>query len=68
MITNKHIGFYLPTLRMYGGIYVVLKHAIILKSIGWDVDLILPEEKIDSYIFQGIKFNVINLKESSIIA
>jgi len=68
LITNKHIGFYLPTLRMYGGIYVVLKHAIILKSIGWDVDLILPEEKIDSYIFQGIKFNVINLKESSIIA
>ena len=52
-ISNKHIGFYLPTLEVYGGIYVILKHALILKSIGWDVDLIIPEGKSKLFEFQS---------------
>ena len=39
---NKHIGFFLPSLQISGGIYVVLNHACILQDEGWDVDLILP--------------------------
>ena len=40
-ISNKHIGFFLPSLQIAGGIYVAIKHALILKEQGWDVDLIL---------------------------
>ena len=65
-ISNKHIGFYLPTLEIYGGIYVILKHALILKSIGWDVDLIIPEGKSKLFEFQSQQFNVISLKNSII--
>ena len=68
LIANKHIGFYLPSIEIYGGIYVILKHALILKSIGWDVDLIIPESKIELFEFQGQKFNVISLKDSIINA
>ena len=60
-IANKHIGFFLPSLKMSGGIYVILKHACILKDEGWDVDLILPEVKIDFFEFQGHIFNTIGL-------
>ena len=65
-ISNKHIGFYLPTLEICGGIYVILKHALILKSIGWDVDLIIPEGKSKLFEFQSQQFNVISLKNSII--
>ena len=65
-ITNKHIGFFMPTLENYGGIYVILKHAFILKNIGWDVDLILPEVHKEFIIFQGIQFNVISLKNATL--
>ena len=51
-ITNKHIGFFLPSLQISGGIYVILKHACILQEEGWDVDLILPEEKINLFEFE----------------
>ena len=66
LISNKHIGFYLPSLEIYGGIYVILKHALILKSIGWDVDLIIKEGNIEMFEFQGQQFNVISLKNSFI--
>ena len=55
-IANKHIGFFLPSLNISGGIYVILKHACILKDEGWDVDLIVKYEK---NIF--LNFKVINL-------
>ena len=61
-ITKKHIGFYLPSLVNSGGIYVILKHASILKEIGWDVDLIIPKGDIDLFTFENQIFNVINLK------
>lgn len=63
---NKHIGFFLPSLQISGGIYVILKHASILQDDGWDVDLILPESKINLYEFQGHKFNIISLINSII--
>ena len=37
-------------------------HAYILKEIGWDVDLIIPEADVDLFTFEGQKFNVISLK------
>ena len=61
-ISNKHIGFYLPSLNNCGGIYVILMHAYILKEIGWDVDLIIPKGNIDLFTFEGQKFNVISIK------
>jgi len=63
-IANKHIGFFLPSLKISGGIYVVLKHACILKDEGWDVDLILKYEKNIFFEFQGHKFNVISLQNN----
>lgn len=67
-ITKKHIGFYLPSFENTGGIYVILKHASILKEIGWDVDFIIPEMEmnIDFFTVDEQKFNVINLKNSII--
>ena len=67
-IANKHIGFFLPSLRVCGGIYVILKHAIILKDEGWDVDLILPRISIDLFEFQKHKFNVISLEHTTMAA
>ena len=66
LISNKHIGFYLPSLVIGGGIYVILKHALILKKVGWDVDLILPESNLELFEFQGQQFNIISLKNSQI--
>ena len=62
-ISNKHIGFFIPSLQISGGIYVILKHACILKDIGYDVDLILPEVTIDLFEFQNHKFNTISLNK-----
>ena len=58
---NKHIGFFLPNLNISGGIYVILKHAIILKDEGNDVDLIVPSLSMNFFEFQGHKFNIISL-------
>ena len=63
---NKHIGFFLPNLHISGGIYVILKHATILKDKGWDVDLILPYNSKNLFEFQGHKFNIISLKNAKI--
>ncbi len=65
-IAKKHIGFYMPSLENTGGIYVILKHASILKDFGWDVDLLIPDEDIDLFKFENKIFNVINLKNSII--
>ena len=67
-IANKHIGFFLPSLQISGGIYVVLKHALILQDEGWDVDLILPDVDKELYEFQNHTFNLINLKNHIINA
>ena len=67
-VTNKHIGFFLPSLNISGGIYVIMKHACILKDNGWDVDLILPEVTYNFFEFQGHKFNTIGLKNTIINA
>lgn len=63
-ISNKHIGFFLPSLQISGGIYVILKHAVILKNEGWDVDLILPSFNNNFFEFEGNTFNVISLSNS----
>jgi len=60
-ISNKHIAFFLPSLEISGGVYVILKHASILKDEGWDVDLILPSKELDLFEFQDHKFNIISL-------
>ena len=65
-ITRKHIGFFLPTLEISGGIRVILMHSFFLKEIGWDVDLIIPYSKIKTYEFQGQVFNVIGLNSTII--
>ena len=65
-ISNKHIGFFLPKIVISGGIYVILKHACILKDNGYDVDLIVPEGKTGIFEYQNHKFNVINLKNEVI--
>ena len=46
-ISSKHIGFFLPSLQIAEGIYVVLKHACILQDEGWDVELIFDKIDID---------------------
>ena len=60
-ISSKHIGFLLPSLKVSGGIYVIMKHASILKDEKWDVDLIVPNSNIELLEFQKHKFNVISL-------
>ena len=62
-ISNKHIGFFLPSLKISGGIYVILKHACFLKDEKWDVDLIVPFSNMNIFEFQGHKFNIINLNK-----
>ena len=63
-ISNKHIGFFLPSINFSGGVYVALKHALILKEQGWDVDLIVPKrKKIDFLQFENHKFNILSLNE-----
>ena len=64
---KKHIGFFIPSLQISGGIRVVLVHSIFLQEKGYDVDLIVPESEINIFEFQGHKFNVIGLKKGSIM-
>ena len=52
----------MPSLDISGGIYVILKHACILKDEGWDVDLILQQENNIFFEFQSYRFNVISLQ------
>ena len=67
-ISNKHIGFFLPSLQISGGIYVILKHASILKDEGWDIDLIIPKRKRDFFEFEGYKFNCLSLDSQILMA
>ena len=67
-ISNKHIGFFLPSLQISGGIYVILKHACILKDEGWDVDLIIPKRKRDFFEFEGHTFNCLSLDSNILMA
>ena len=66
-IASKHIGFFLPSLNISGGIKVVLVHSLFLKEKGYDVSLIVPEYNKDLYKFRGHKFNVISLNRANII-
>lgn len=65
-IANKHIGFFLPSLGISGGIYVILKHASFLQDKKWDVDLIVPFSDLNTFEFQGHIFNIINLKNMTL--
>ena len=67
-ISNKHIGFFLPSLKISGGVYVILKHASFLKDEKWDVDLIVPFSTMNLYEFQEHKFNIINLNNMTLNA
>ena len=66
-IARKHIGFFIPSLQISGGIRVVLMHSLFLQEKGYDVDLIVPESNINIFEFQGHKFNIINLKNGTIL-
>jgi len=65
-LSSRHIGFFIPSLHISGGIYVILKHACILKDEGWDIDLIIPKGKSDLFEFEGHLFNCLSL-ESNIL-
>ena len=67
-ISNRHIGFFLPSLKISGGVYVILKHASLLKDEKWDVDLIVPFSYIDIFEFEGHKFNIINMNNMNLNA
>ena len=66
LISPKHIGFFLPSLKISGEVYVVLKHAIFLQDEGWDVDIIIPNNnfintEITLFDFEGHKLNLLIL-------
>lgn len=63
-IANKHIGFFLPSLSISGGIYVILKHACYLKDEGWDVDIIIPNAESQLFEFEQHIFNIISLQNT----
>ena len=63
-ISNKHIGFVLPSLEISGGVKVVLIHASYLQEEGWDVDLLIPETNKHLFEFQNHQFNVIGLNNA----
>ena len=67
-ISNKHIGFVLPSLEISGGVRVALMHASFLQDDGWDVDLVVPEA--NKYLFEYKEhiFNVIGLNTVTIAA
>ena len=67
-ISSKHIGFILPSLEISGGVKVVLIHALFLQGQGWNVDLLIPEAKINLFEFQGHQLNVIGLNNAKVIA
>ena len=64
--SKMHIGFFIPSLEISGGIRVVLVHSLFLQENGYDVDLIVYESNIDFIVFQGHKFNVIGLNNATI--
>ena len=66
-ISRKHIGFFLPSLQISGGIRVIMVHSLFLKEKGYDVDLIVPYSDKNIIEFQGYKFNVISLNNANII-
>ena len=73
MISPKHIGFFLPSLRISGGVYVVLKHAIFLQNEGWDVDIIIPNNnsinaEITLFEFEGHKLNLLILNRIKMLS
>ena len=63
-ISNKHIGFVLPSLEISGGVKVVLIHALFLQEQGWDVDLLVPETNINLFEFKDHQLNVIGLNNA----
>lgn len=67
-VANRHIGFFLPSILISGGIRVALVHAAYLQDAGCDVDIIVPESNIDFLEFQDHKFNVIGLSDTIISA
>jgi len=67
-VANKHIGFVLPSLKISGGIYVVLEHASFLQDSGYDVDLLIPKTNLTLFEFKGHKFNSISLDNAIIEA
>ena len=67
-ISNKHIGFVLPSLEISGGVKVALIHASFLQDQGWDVDLLIPETKKNLFDFQEHQFNVIGLNNAKVEA
>jgi glycosyltransferase involved in cell wall biosynthesis len=68
LVSNKHIGFVLPSLVISGGIYVVLEHASFLQDSGWDVDLIIPKANLTFFEFKGHIFNIISRDITNIVA
>ena len=67
-ISNKHIGFVLPSLEISGGVKVVLIHALFLQEQGWDVDLLVPETNINLFKFKDHQLNVIGLNKAILSA
>jgi len=58
-VANKHIGFFIPSLKFAGGIRVAFIHASFLQDEGWDVDIIVPGINLNFIEFKGHKFNLI---------
>ena len=67
-VASKHIGFFLPSLQISGGVKVILVHSLFLQEKGYDVDLIIPKSDQTLYEFQGHTFNVISLNNGSIMS
>ena len=67
-VANKHIGFFIPSLQIAGGIRIVFIHASYLQDEGWDVDIIAPGIDSNYIEFQGHKFNLITYNNSIINA
>ena len=67
-ISNKYIGFVLPSLEISGGVKVVLIHALFLQEQGWDVDLLVPETNINLFKFKDHQLNVIGLNKAILSA
>ena len=67
-VARKHIGFFLPSLQISGGVKVVLIHSTILQEKGYDIDLIVPDSNEIIFEFQGHKFNVIGLNNAYILS
>ena len=51
-----HMGVVLPSLGISGGIMVALTHASFMQDLGWDVDLLAPEERKEGISYRGRHF------------